>query len=77
MLSNGSCGHKGEMEPMAHNICSETLGLKRYMLWACEEALIEILKHQLFINYFVLHFSSLIAVTCLSVLVVLFGDAGR
>jgi len=50
MLSNGSCGHKeGEMEPMAHNICSETPGLKRHILWTCEEALIEILKYQLFL----------------------------
>lgn len=30
-----------------------------------------------FINYLVLHFSSLIVIICLSVLVVWFGDAGR
>lgn len=51
MMADGSYGHKGrKMEPMAYHICSETPGLKRHILWACEEVLIEILKYQLFLK---------------------------
>lgn len=46
IMGNGSYGHKGrKMEPMARNFCSETPGLKRHILWACEDVLIEILKY--------------------------------
>lgn len=42
---------------MAHNICPEIPGLKRHILWACEEALIEILKYQLFLQITLLYTS--------------------
>lgn len=58
IMSNGSYGHKNrKMEPMAHNICPEIPGLKRHILWACEEALIEILKYQLFLQITLLYTS--------------------
>lgn len=49
-VNNGSRGHiEGETEPLAHHICSKTPGLKRYILWVCNEALIEIFKYPLFL----------------------------
>lgn len=58
IMSNGSYGHKNrKMKPMAHSICPEIPRLKRHILWTCEEALIEILKYQLFLQITLLYTS--------------------